>query len=438
MECYVKNYRGISLINTTYKILSKLVLNRLKSHVEEIVGDHQSGFMKGRSTTDQIFILKQLTSKYWEYNKDVYVMFIDFSKAYDSINRNRLWKMMEKYGIPDKIIQLAKMCISESKGKVKIGKEYTDTFDINTGVRQGDGLSPLLFNLALEEALKKTRNSEGGARLTEKINLLAFADDVAIIAENKNNLIELTEVLINEAKKVGLQINENKTNYMKISRQNDDDDHLEVLNYKFQKTNIFKYLGVTITDNNREEMEIQSRLAAAERSYWSLIKLFKSKLLSKTTKIKMYKTIVQPVLLYGSETWSFTKKSQQRLITFENKILRRIFGPIKEGDNWRIRKNKELRELYSEGDIVGISRSRRLRWMGHVNRRSEREMVKTVLRGQPEGRRPLGRPRMRWFDEVRKDLRSMGVELDLTEDRAAWRHMVGEAKNQLGFQWPQE
>jgi hypothetical protein len=109
LEC--TNYRGISLLNCTYKILSKIILNKLKIYGEEVIGEHQAGFMGGKSTTDQLFIMKELASKYWEYNKDLYILFIDFKKAYDSIIRSKLWSVLRKSNVPEKIIRLTKMCV---------------------------------------------------------------------------------------------------------------------------------------------------------------------------------------------------------------------------------------------------------------------------------------------------------------------------------------
>lgn len=160
--------------------------------------------MKGRSTIDQIFIMKELASKYWEYNRDLFIVFIDFTKAYDSIDRSKLWSLMKKFKFSDKIIKLIKLCVNDSKGKVKVGREYTEIFEINTGVRQGDGLSPILFNIALEEALRETTKSTGGAKIPDKINLLAFADDVVIVAENKEDIKLLTQKLIEETAEVGI------------------------------------------------------------------------------------------------------------------------------------------------------------------------------------------------------------------------------------------
>lgn len=436
LDC--KNYRGISLLSTTYKILSKIILSRIEKYVASIVGEHQAGFMAGRSTTDQIFILKEIASKYWEYNKDLYILFVDFAKAYDSISRQKMWKLMEKHRIPKKLVNLTKMCTFKTISKVKVENEYSDTFRINTGLRQGDALSPLLFNLVIEEALREVSSLQGGAKINGKTNVLAFADDVALIAENKKDIKELAEKLITETQKVGLKINEEKTKIMKISRLPDNQPDLEVLNFKFTKTDNFKYLGVTITSENRQDDEIQCRLAAAQRCYWSLTKLFRSRLLTRRTKIKMYKVIIQPVLLYGAEVWTLTKQNEKKLIVFENKILRRVFGPINDNGEWRIRKNQELRELYKDPDIIAMVKSRRLRWLGHVYRRDVDSRIKRVWMGQPEGRRPLGRPRLRWSDQVRQDLRRLGASLETAEDRQQWRHIVGEAKNHLGFVWPQE
>ena len=147
LDC--KNYRGISLLEAAYKILSKILLNRLKKYSEEIVGDHQAGFMKGRSTTDHIFVLKDVISKYWEFNKTVYILFVDFSKAYDSIARQKMWSLLNKCKIPQKLINLIKMCVEGSRCKVRVKRDYTDSFEVSTGVRQGDGLSPILFNFFL-------------------------------------------------------------------------------------------------------------------------------------------------------------------------------------------------------------------------------------------------------------------------------------------------
>ena len=133
-------------------------------------------------------------------------------------------------------------------------------------------------------------------------------------------------------------------------------------------------------------------------------------LLSKNLKIKIYRTIILPVVLYGCETWSLTLREERRLRVFENRVLRRIFGPKRDEvtGKWRKLRNEELNNLYSLPNIVRVVKSRRMRWAGHVARMGEGRDVYRVLVGKPEGRRPLGRPRRRWEDNIRRDLREVG------------------------------
>jgi sorting nexin-29 len=144
------NYRGISLLSTNYKILSNILLARLTPYVNEIIGDHQCGFCRNRSTTDQIFYIRQILEKKWEYNGTVHQLFIDFEKAYDSVKREVLYNILLESGIPKKLVRLIKMCLNETYSKVRVGKLLSDKFPIQNGAKQKDDLSPLLFNFSLE------------------------------------------------------------------------------------------------------------------------------------------------------------------------------------------------------------------------------------------------------------------------------------------------
>ena len=108
------NYRGISLLPTTYKILSNILLSRLIPYAEEIIGDHQCGFRRNRSTTDHIFSIRQILQKKWEHNEAVHQLFIDFKKAYDSVRSEALYNIPTDFGIPKKLVKLIKMCLTET------------------------------------------------------------------------------------------------------------------------------------------------------------------------------------------------------------------------------------------------------------------------------------------------------------------------------------
>ena len=132
-------------------------------------------------------------------------------------------------------------------------------------------------------------------------------------------------------------------------------------------------------------------------------------MLSKNLKIKIYRTVILPVVLYGCETWSLTLREERRLRVFENRALR-VFGPKRDEvtGEWRKLHNDELMDLYSLPNIVRVVKSRRMRWTGHVARMGEGKGMHKVLVGKPEGKRPLGRLRRRWEDNIKMDLREVG------------------------------
>jgi hypothetical protein len=156
-------------------------------------------------------------------------------------------------------------------------------------------------------------------------------------------------------------------------------------------------------------------------------------LLSKNTKIRVYRTIILAVVLYGCETWSLTLREEQRLRVFENRVLR-IFGP--KGDEvageGRQLHNEELNDLYSSPNIIRVIKSRRMRWAGHVARTGAKRGAYRILVGRHEGRRPLGRPRRRWEDNIKMDLQEVGWGMDwieLAQDRDRWRAPVNAVMN---------
>ena len=113
---------------TTYKILSNILLSRLIPYVKEIIGVHQCGFRSNRSIIDQIFCIRQILEKKWEYNEEVHQLFIDFKKAYDSVRREVLYKILIEFGIPRKLVRLVKMSLTETHSRIRVGKNVSDRF----------------------------------------------------------------------------------------------------------------------------------------------------------------------------------------------------------------------------------------------------------------------------------------------------------------------
>jgi hypothetical protein len=159
-----------------------------------------------------------------------------------------------------------------------------------------------------------------------------------------------------------------------------------------------------------------------------------SRLLSQNTKIRANRTIMLPVALCGCETWSLTLREEQKRRVFENRVLRRIFGPKADEatGEWRRLHNEELNDLYSSPNTIRVIKSRRMRWQGHVACMGEKRGAYRILVVRPEGMRPLGRPRRRWEDNIKIDLHEVGWGMGwirLAEDRDRWRALVNAAMN---------
>jgi hypothetical protein len=184
-----------------------------------------------------------------------------------------------------------------------------------------------------------------------------------------------TEPLIDASKEVSLEINAEETNYMLLSRQQNVGQNrgMKIANKSFENVSQFKYWGITVTNQNLIQEEIKRRLNSGNACYYSVQNLLSSRLLSKNLKIRIYKTIILPVVLYGCETWYLTLMEEQRLGVSENRVLRRIFGPKRDEvtGQWRKLHNEELHDLYYSPSTIRIIKVR-MRWAGHVARMGRR------------------------------------------------------------------
>jgi len=231
------------------------------------------------------------------------------------------------FGIPQKYVNLVKMCNNKTLLKVRFLQRLSPAFEVNSGLRQGDALSPTLFNLGLEKVIRESYED----RRMEVIGgetVLAYADDIILLGNMQEKITYSLSKLIEASKNMGLCINEENTKLMILSRRNVDQSNLKVGSMHFEKVDNFKYLGVNIKSSNNMHREKKEKISKGNRCYFSINKLLRSKLLSRKSKITLYTSYLRPIVTYGCETWSTTKDDNRKLAIWERRILRNIYGPV--------------------------------------------------------------------------------------------------------------
>jgi hypothetical protein len=359
------------------------------------------------------------------------MLLVDFRKSYDSIHRESLLNILKDFKFPRKIINLIRASLNHTDIQVKIGNGTSQPTRVTTGLRQGGALSPVLFNLVLERVIREMNTSEGVILGQIRIRMLAYADDIALLGEDLDMIKRLESNLINTAKKVGLTVNEKKTEYLVASRRNRNggrEQYIKIEELKFKRVSQFKYLGTMMTEDKDIKTEVSTRIQLANREYYGLEKVLKSKSLSKALKIKMYMTLLRPIVLYDSETWALRKTEESRLMIFERKVLRKMFGPIydRQTNEWRKLHNVELQGLFHRPNIVSEIVKRKLSWAGHAWCK-QGTLVKWVIEEEPNRKRPLGIPKLRWENSVKRKVEKIepGVKWrEVAEDRDRWQSLT--------------
>jgi hypothetical protein len=414
LDC--KNYRGISLLPTAYKIFSLILAERLQPMMENFLHPYQAGFRRGRSTTDQIFSIRQIIQKSYEMNQETEHLFIDFKQAYDTIDREELWKIMAEFRFPFKIIRLLKATMDGVKSCVKIEGRLSDYFDSEIGLRQGDGISTMLFNIALEGIVRRSKVELSGSIFTKSIQILGFADDIDIVGNSIRAVRDAYSKLEREANRIGLFVNVDKTKLLMVCPSPRTKEmvgtHFEVNDKRFEVVSEFPYLGALVDNKFNTSKEIKRRIVTAQRAVFGLNHLLRAKSISRKTKFALYKTLIRPVAIYGSESWNTTREEEEQLGVFERRVLRTIIGPKKLSDGcYRSQENRELYQVFQEPDIASVVKMRRLSWAGHVVRREEDHPLQQVFRGEfRDGNRRRGRPKNSWREAVDRDSATFGLQ----------------------------
>ena len=427
------NYRGIALSAITAKLTNRMMLNRIQPVLDPHLRPNQNGFRPGRSTTAQILALRRILQGVRARNLPAVITFLDFKKAFDSIHRGKMLKILRAYGIPEELVNAIGKMYENTRARVITPDGPTEVFEILAGVLQGDTLAPFIFAIMIDYAMRQAISDQQEmlgftikARKSRRIppiviSDLDFADDIALISDEIKQAQEfLTRVEI-EAAKIGLHLNEKKTEFMAFNLPPTSDPVLKTRNGKsLKKVDDFKYLGGWLSSC---EKDIKVRKGQAWAACHKLRKIWTSKL-PHSKKISLFVALVESVLLYGSNTWTLTKSLEKSINGCYTRMLRMALNV-----SWKQHLTNET--LYGKLPKVSSKiREARLRTAGHCIRHPEEEASKVVLWEPCRGTPNRGRKHFSYIDNLKRDT---GLETthDLKTvmmDRNIWREFVKSAR----------
>lgn len=467
------NWRGISLLDVVGKVVARVLQERLQKLAEDELPESQCGFRKNRSCADMIFTVRQLVEKSWEHESKAFFTFIDLKKAYDSVPREAMWAVLQKLGVPENTIKLIQSFHQDMRARIRLEGSCLEEISVQNGLRQGCCMAPVLFNLytcvALERWLARVEGNEGVGltikykydeklfrRYTRnasemKITECQFADDTALPASTRSAAEKMAQVYQQTSSDFGLTVSIPKTKHMVTGRLVEESDKLPIAisGGGIRAVDEFPYLGSIVASSGRMDVDVDKRIAQASKAFGALRKaVFLDKNLSLATKRKIYNACVLSVLLYGAECWTPLRKHERRLNTFHHRCVRTILG-ISNRQQWTNHiAMAEVRKRWGDEELaVEKVKKRRLEWLGHLARMPNHRIPKAVLFSWLPQRRPKCGPRKRWRDQIRKDLKNIGVEEEVwyaeaRKSRTGWRalYRIGmeEKKDESSVEMPAE
>ena len=325
------SYRGISVLCCVYKLFSAVINNRLTYYLEqnELLADEQNGFRKARACIDHMFVLSSIVRNRKVKGEDTFVCFIDFKKAFDYIDRECLLYKLLKLGVNGKLYQSVKNIYSCTLNCVQLNNVFTDWFMSNSGVRQGDVLSTTLFNIYVNDLVLEINSLGCGINVNAdtKLSCLLYADDIAIVSHNEEELQQMLDIVYNWCDKWRLVLNAEKTKIVHFRKQTvpRSNINLHFGENQLQYIEKYKYLGCIF--NEFLDFTVTSNVLsdASGRALSSILnKLQHNQNLQLETFEKLYSSCVVPIMDYCAGVWGF--KAYDKCNTIQNRAIRSFLG----------------------------------------------------------------------------------------------------------------
>ena len=345
----IRNYQPLSLLTHVYKIFTKVLTKRLERKIDGELTREQAGFRKNCSTMDHTHIINKIREKYRSYNLPLCLVFMDFKKAFDSVEISAILTSLKTLGVDHHYIHLLKDIYSNCSSTIILNNNKIN-FNINKGIRQGDTISPKLFTACLEYIFKNFKWDQYGLNIDgEILNHLKFADGILLITTNLEEAERMLIDLNRESKNCGLKINKMKTKVMISSRVGSRGVKLE--RECIEEVNNYIYLGQNISLQETNQGEIKRRIQHRWAAFNKLSNILRSNL-PINLKRKLFNQCVLSAMTYTSETWTLSKKIENKLRTAQRAMERAMLNITRKDKirNKNIRNDKGW-QYYQQGKI---------------------------------------------------------------------------------------
>ena len=461
------NYRGIMLLEAAYKIVCIILHGRLLPIQESLDHEAQCGFRPGRGCSDAVYTVKLAMKKRREHGLETWILFIDLVKAFDRVPRELLWKILLKFGVPAKLVNL----LTALHANVNITftvNDITNTIVCIIGVKQGDILGPILFTFFIAAIMITWRATHSqplclfhtkpdfkmtGRKSSEQgdsvpITDSEYADDTAVLFTSRLSLVTSSPLLVAHFARFGMSVHVGANNQPSKSKvlfvaapphcYNDPAtyDGADLTNIVFddgtfmEVVAIFCYLGSLLSRDCRDDADVANRIEAAGGAFGALRKcIFTSTKLSFASKRAVYSILILTILLYGSESWCLTEKLYNKLRTFHHRCIRAMCRVTRRHTRLHHISTRDLLQRTGLAPIDSYVSRRQLRWAGHLARMDYCRLPRKMLSSWVQHKRPRGAPEFTYGRSLYKALKYANIDVEtwwqLAQNRQEWRDTIG-------------